>query len=427
MTLSLRRWFDYGLVIVTRREQGRRRDRRDATSGRRPPGRYVGRRGPLGGVVRGALRTLVVTAVAVGAYGVVDTHSQVVVDVDGRVQTLDGYGRTVGDVLAFHDIRPGPDDLVQPAASAPAPDGGEVVVRTSKDVTLEVDGETTTFTTTAHTVGELLAALGPRGDGAVTTASRSDPLGRGPVRVSTLKTVHVSVDGSVLPLRTTEATVRDVLAEVEISLGDDDRTSVPLGAAAVDGMVVVVNRGETASDIVTEVMPFDTERVDSDDLPLGYESVQTRGVPGERVTTYEVHTLDGAEVSRTVVDRAVTVEPVDEVVVVGTLDVSQVQVDPGSAKAVARSLAAERGWGDDQFVCLDKLWTKESNWRWNAENSSSGAYGIPQALPGSKMASAGSDWRTNPATQISWGLGYISGRYGTPCGAWNHSMSVGWY
>jgi SLT domain-containing protein len=75
--------------------------------------------------------------------------------------------------------------------------------------------------------------------------------------------------------------------------------------------------------------------------------------------------------------------------------------------------AANYGWGDDQFACLVSLWNKESGWRVNAANSS-GAYGIPQALPGSKMASAGADWETNPATQIAWGMGYIAGRYGTP-------------
>jgi len=387
----------------------------------------VGRRGALPRAVRIGVQGAVVGVLALGAVGVVDAHSQVTVDVDGQVRTLDGYGDTVGEVLALHGIQPGPDDLVQPAVDATAPDDGEVVVRTSKDVTLEIDGETVTFPTTAHTVGELLAAIGPRGEGAVTTSSRSAPLGREPVRVSTLKTVRVAVDDAVVPLRTTRSTVREVLSEVGITLGAQDTTSVPLGAAAVDGMLVVVNRGRTGSDIVTEVMPFETERVESDSLPQGHEVVQTRGVPGERVTTYEVRTLDGAEVERAVVDRRVTQEPVTEVVLVGTLDVSDIQVDPGSAKAVARSLAAERGWGDDQFVCLDKLWTKESNWRWNAENPSSGAYGIPQALPGSKMASAGSDWRTNPTTQITWGLGYISGRYGSPCAAWNHSMSVGWY
>jgi hypothetical protein len=96
-------------------------------------------------------------------------------------------------------------------------------------------------------------------------------------------------------------------------------------------------------------------------------------------------------------------------------------------RAVARLLAAQRGWGSTQFTCLDRLWTKESNWSYRATNPSSGAYGIPQALPGGKMASSGSDWRTNAATQIKWGLGYIAGRYGTPCGAWAHSRSTGWY
>ena len=96
-------------------------------------------------------------------------------------------------------------------------------------------------------------------------------------------------------------------------------------------------------------------------------------------------------------------------------------------KSVARAMLADYGWGDDQFSCLDSLWRRESNWNYRAENPSSGAYGIPQALSGDKMASAGSDWRTNPATQIEWGVGYISDVYGTPCGAWEHSQSVGWY
>jgi hypothetical protein len=101
--------------------------------------------------------------------------------------------------------------------------------------------------------------------------------------------------------------------------------------------------------------------------------------------------------------------------------------DPGTAKAIAFDMVAARGWGQSEYDCLVALWQKESNWNVYAHNASSGAYGIPQSLPGSKMASAGEDWATNPATQISWGLGYIQGRYGTPCGAWNASQSKGWY
>lgn len=99
----------------------------------------------------------------------------------------------------------------------------------------------------------------------------------------------------------------------------------------------------------------------------------------------------------------------------------------GDPKAAASALLSGFGWGGDQFSCLDKLWTKESNWNPRADNPSSSAYGIPQALPGSKMSSAGSDWLTNPVTQIKWGLGYIDGRYGSPCAAWGHSQARGWY
>ncbi|MDM4722489.1 lytic transglycosylase domain-containing protein [Micromonospora sp. WMMA1363] len=96
-------------------------------------------------------------------------------------------------------------------------------------------------------------------------------------------------------------------------------------------------------------------------------------------------------------------------------------------REIGCALTLDAGFEIDQFPCLDKLWTKESGWNHKARNSSSGAYGIPQALPGSKMGSVAGDWQTNPATQIEWGLGYIKGRYGTPCKAWGHSQNVGWY
>ena len=97
-------------------------------------------------------------------------------------------------------------------------------------------------------------------------------------------------------------------------------------------------------------------------------------------------------------------------------------------RGIARQIAAQQyGWGDGEFACLNSLWAKESGWNYRASNPSSGAYGIPQALPGSKMGAFGSDWRTNPATQIKWGLHYIDGRYGSPCSAWSTAQSKGWY
>ena len=96
-------------------------------------------------------------------------------------------------------------------------------------------------------------------------------------------------------------------------------------------------------------------------------------------------------------------------------------------RIIARALLAEFGFSADQFGCLDSLWSSESGWRVNADNPSSSAYGIPQALPGSKMSSFGADWATNPITQIRWGLDYISDRYGSPCSAWSFKQGRGWY
>ena len=112
------------------------------------------------------------------------------------------------------------------------------------------------------------------------------------------------------------------------------------------------------------------------------------------------------------VDQAQLVQPPGQV--------GRVPADPGWP-------GPARGLGPEQYDCLVALWKKESGWNVFAFNKGSGAYGIPQALPGSKMASAGADWQTNPATQITWGLGYVTGRYGSPCGAWAKSQSSGWY
>jgi hypothetical protein len=102
-------------------------------------------------------------------------------------------------------------------------------------------------------------------------------------------------------------------------------------------------------------------------------------------------------------------------------------VPTGSPQQIAVAMLGSYGWSSSEFSCLDQLWTRESGWNPQAANPYSGAFGIPQALPGSKMASAGADWATNPATQIRWGLGYIREMYGSPCGAWSHSLATGAY
>ena len=126
-------------------------------------------------------------------------------------------------------------------------------------------------------------------------------------------------------------------------------------------------------------------------------------------------------------DDAVAKKKAEEAAAAEAAAIAAANTPDGARNAAALIAAEDFGWGADQFSCLNSLWTKESGWDYQAYNPNGGATGIPQALPGSKMASAGSDWQTNATTQIRWGLDYIQRAYGTPCSAWGHSQAVNWY
>ncbi|MFW2512200.1 G5 domain-containing protein [Demequina sp. SO4-13] len=213
----------------------------------------------------------------------------------------------------------------------------------------------------------------------------------------------------------------------EIALNLPTESVAPVSAAAADLEVVVRTEEET-------LKHGKVEEEDPNELE-GTSNVVTEGQDGKQLVSYTVTLKDGVEVERDEDMRVLVDEPVDEVIAVGSMEeppepsVASVPStsNAGSNRALGRELAAQRGWTGEQWNCLNALFTKESNWNHTAANPSSGAYGIPQSLPGSKMGSVGSDWRTNPATQITWGLNYISGRYGTPCGAWGHSQARNWY
>ncbi|WP_084105941.1 G5 domain-containing protein [Demequina sp. NBRC 110056] len=202
---------------------------------------------------------------------------------------------------------------------------------------------------------------------------------------------------------------------------------------AVASEVAAVNAGSSSIEVVTRteeetIAHSSVEEKDYDEYE-GSSKVVTEGEDGTALVSYTVTLKDGEEVEREAGIRVVVDEPVDEVVSVGARKEPTIPktTNAGANRALGRELAAQRGWTGTEWECLNALFTKESNWRHNAQNRSSGAYGIPQSLPGTKMASVGADWRTNPATQITWGLNYIKGRYGTPCGAWGHSQNRGWY
>lgn len=296
-------------------------------------------------------------------------------------------------------------------------------------------------------------------------ASRSGQDGRDPAGLldEAGPAVHfqATVDGETYDIESNAETVADALIENGIVVGLEDNVSVEMNSRPTEGADISIERVGTQYGTETETLEHDTVRRETSSLTRGTERVETEGQDGSRVIAYTAEYRDGEEVSREVQAEILVSEPVDEVVLVGTAPPpsqsssnssgssgsSSSSSSSGSSsssddssdsapsgdysgtdpRSIAQELLAARGWGSDQWSCLNSLWERESNWNPHAQNPSSGAYGIPQSLPGSKMASAGSDWRTNPATQITWGLNYISGRYGTPCGAWGHSQSVGWY
>ena len=167
--------------------------------------------------------------------------------------------------------------------------------------------------------------------------------------------------------------------------------------------------------------------------------VVQEGKLGIKEIVYKAKYIEDELIEKNEISSKIIQEPVNKIIEIRTVQVTSrssneretAQVAVTGTVAEYQAYAKERclayGWSESDFNCLVKLWNKESRWRVTACNRSSGAYGIPQALPASKMASAGSDYKTNYKTQINWGLGYIKARYGTPSNAWNHSQRKGWY
>jgi hypothetical protein len=182
--------------------------------------------------------------------------------------------------------------------------------------------------------------------------------------------------------------------------------------------------------------PLLTITLGSSSLAIGYTSPQvqdasTAGTPHPSQWQY-LPARRAAPPARKIRRRHARVYTVAATAVTrpGRQQVRQAAAAParsGAPQVIAQGMLAQYGWAPSQFSCLQPLWERESGWDAAAYNGSSGAFGIPQALPGAKMASAGADWQTDPYTQIRWGLGYIKDVYGSPCSAWDHEEADGWY
>jgi len=219
-------------------------------------------------------------------------------------------------------------------------------------------------------------------------------------------------------------TVGEMLEEKDIKLSDNDMLSVDTSAPITPGMTVDLWREGTQTLTVDEEVAFEVEQIRDVDRDPGYREVRSAGIGGARTATYEVLIRNGKEESRKEINAVVTKQPVKEVVVIGARTPQCVN-DANANRALGHQMMLGAGFGEDQWQYLEKLWSHESGWiECKANYAGSGAYGIPQALPGSKM---GAGWQNDPVVQIRWGLGYIRGRYGNPEGAYNHWRTKNWY
>ena len=438
-------------------------------------------------VVLGVAALASVGVLGIAGVGVASSHTTVMLEVNGVSRPVTAWGNTVADALKVANVSVGSGDLVQPGVAETVREGDTIVVRTSKAYTVTVDGEPRTLWTTAASADSILADAAPLGTTVTLAADRSASRDELTPLVSRARNVIVNADGTTREVAVRPGQdARGILEAAGVSVHALDRVTVENDATGE--LAITVSRVTRGQATETVDIPFSETTTTSSDMFVGESQVTTTGVNG--VTTWTVwQEKDGDQVLTSVpvtqvrsegtkeatptalvaagIDPKATLEEKTESD--GTTSVryraklgsistkEEIAEITGEAKnadqataaaaaaaaaeagavpttysgedprSLAKPLVAAQGWSDSEYQCLVLLWNRESQWNPYAENSSSGAYGIPQALPGSKMASAGADWRTNPITQINWGIGYIKGRYGTPCSAWAHSNAVGWY
>ncbi|MBD3689991.1 G5 domain-containing protein [Nanchangia anserum] len=380
--------------------------------------------------VSGAAVIGVVIAAGAGAAAFTVSPHDVTLVVDGARRSLSVGDGSVSDALAEAGVPVAAADDVVPARTQPVREKMTITLTHAQPAWVQEPGETraTRRAIAGTSLTDQVVRLRQDHPQAQLTVPRTAS-GTSLPLVSDDTQVTVHVDGDT---RTIDApaglAAADALAASGIALGPLDQVSLGLGGEGLPSLTITrIGRQGVHEDVE---IPFETQEKKDDTLFVGQRIVDVEGVSGLKRVTYAVQSANGAESTREVVSEEVVRKPVSEVVRVGTRELptgAAASGSAGDAQQIALALLPEFGFGADQFTCLQTLWNHESGWTLTATNPSSGAYGIPQALPGSKMASAGADWRTNPATQIRWGLGYIAQRYSTPCGALAAWNSKGWY
>ena len=350
----------------------------------------------------------------------------------GDEQVLITKASTLGEALKLAGIEiSAGHDVVEPSLDSElVASNYSINIYRARPITV-VDGVVKRNITTAEQTPERIAkaaGITIYNEDQTDFSAPSDILSNGSSQVMSIDratVVQFTLYGKHAEVRTRATTVEEFLKEKSIKIGANDYLSVDKGQAISAGMASELWREGKQTVTVEEEVDFEIEKVQDANREIGYREVKTPGVKGKRNATYEIEMKNGQEASRTEIASVTIEEPKKQVEIIGAK--LPTPTNPTEAQAIGKEMMLAAGFGEDQWGCLYNLWMRESGWRTTAGNVSSGAYGIPQSLPASKMAAFGDDYLTNPRTQIAWGLSYIKGRYGTPCGGWSSFQAKGWY
>jgi resuscitation-promoting factor RpfB len=345
--------------------------------------------------LRHAAQGAAALAVAAGSVGVAHYDKAVEVSVDGQATSVHVLGSTVADVLDKQDIAVGPHDVVVPSPASSVSDGDHISVRYGRKLTVTVDGQTKEYWTTATDVDSALQDLGIRADGAVLSASRSQPLGRGglTLAVTTPKKVTLVADGKTRTVTSTSSTVFGLLAELGVTKKVDDVVAPAMPTALDDGMKVVLKRVVTKQERATEAIGFSTTRQKDSSLYKGLSKVVTPGQKGSKVVVRQKTWVDGKLTTTKVVSQKVTKKPVAAVVKVGTKSRPVATSSSSSSSSSTRNAGNTSGAGINlaNAAMWDRIAQCESGGNWSI-NTGNGYYGGLQFATASWLANGGGDF-----------------------------------
>jgi len=346
---------------------------------------------------------------------------------DGARQGFYTTAKTLGEALKQANIRVDPKDRTEPSLDQKLVAGSyDVNIYRARPVVIR-DGGSETKVISAYRTGEQIAkhaGITLQSEDLTSLNPSRDIVTEGAAEVLTIDRAMPFTFvfyGKSMQAYTQGMTIGEMIKQRNIKLAPQDTIEPALDTVITSGMTVKLWRNGKQTMTQDELVRFETEQIKDANREPGYKEVKTPGEDGKKTVTYEIVMQNGIETSRRAINETVTKPAVKQVEIIGAK--LPTPTNPSENAQLGHQMMLAYGFGEDQWPCLYNLWMRESGWKTTAANPS-GAYGIPQALPGSKM---GAGWQSDAVVQIQWGLGYIKGRYSTPCGAWSAFQSKGWY